>query len=505
MASVDHPQLWHCNNCGHSYYAFRDFPYPLLPQHLANTNNAPQPEELRALDTTLSTSSVGLAQDLDTLNNDITSLVRTYKALDKRREELELRLRACKSIASPLRRVPPEIIEEIIDWATAGTAVTLDTDDMIWACSGVSQMWRSVALSTPRFWSRIYINLDLHWFEGTSGYYYAEECVQTILSRAKHHPLSFEFSFEAYLGPVQSIASGCLELFVEHASQWREVSLTIPKTFLYILAPVRDCIPILERLTVYLGDSEVEIPAPIPAVKCFQNAPALHDVEVDSDLQYPRVLPWSQITEYTDLDASSTEWLGMMPNILSLDLSSPFFEGQTEEMELKKLRRLKLFGTSNIIKYLTLPALQELVVPIWGAELDLMIDLVERSQCCITELGFHLGGPRFAPDATTALIKFLKSLPSLRVLDLSQFQVENACSLLVPMMEDVRLLPTLTELILPSIHKLINAFEVLIPFFRQRRKGDRPIESVVFAGPWEPLSSEFKSLQQDGLCISFRA
>ena len=483
---------WRCKNCGHSY-AVGQVSHP-VPQHLLTTNNPPSETELVYLNDILPAATVEVAQELATLNDDIEALQKTLETLKARRPEFEARLLAYKSIISPVRRVPPEIVAEIIDLATVGRPVTLDTQKGIWSLSHVSHMWRSVALSNSFFWSTIYIE-----FSKLNDC--AAERVQAILLRTDNHPLSFELFFGYGMKASQYVARIIIEEFVRHASQWCEASLTIPSSLVYTLAALKNHIPNLQGLHLGLYEDVGHL---IRCITYFRNAPALRKVSFNSFLLHPQLFPWSQITEYSAgySSGSCMRSLKLLPNLLDLRLDQQYSDGTTA-LELKKLCRLDVSQSENLISHLTLPSLQELIVPLHSHDFPSIMNLINRSECRITALTFegHLGDTDIVTDVYK-LVEFFKSFPSLSVLNLSSHSartITTICNLFVSDTAD--LLPILTELILPWG----DFIRPLVSFLHGRR--DNPSTSAIkivrFTGPYHRLPPELQSLVHDGLNISF--
>ena len=493
---------WHCN-CGHSY-AVGQVSHR-IPQHLFTTNNPPSETELNYI----LPATVEVAQELATLNDDIESLQKTLETLKARCSELEARLLAYKSIISPLRRVPPEIVREIIGWATVGRPVTLDTEEGIWSYSRISHMWRSVVISTPPFWSTIHIIAP----SSPIGYDHAIDCVNTILSQTGTHLLSLDFYYSECIETTRHLALQLLELFIQHASQWRKVSLTIPDTpdFVNILNFSKDRVTCLEDLFLELYIYACGFGSDEPVI-CFRNAPALRRVSfntpnrtLDSMTDF---FPWVQITKYkADMcTCSSWEWefLQLMPNLLDLQLDGQYilYNKPTSRLVLKKLCRLDLFRSKDFVDCLILPALQDVAVCLEDCEV--MIDLIKRSECHITTLTFRQGGGALFTK-TGPLVKLFQSLPSLSTLKLFEqpVMIPYLFSVLIrARKQGFSLLPALTELILPAEIERIDA----LVFFLQQRvdsSSTLPIKSVVFIGPSQPpLPPALLSLQHDGLHIS---
>ena len=512
MASVN----WRCKNCGHDY-TVNQISYPPIPQHLLTTNDPPSDTELDSLNDIIPIAIADIGQELVTLNDDIESLQKTLQALQARRTEVEARLLECRSVVSPIRYVPPEILKEIISEATIGEPVPLDNKKGIWSYSRVSRMWRSVTVSTPVFWSTIHVHAPT----SLNSFNRVVECLRTILSRTKECPLSLDFYHYDLLEPRYDWALKLLESLVLHAPQWRRVSLTMPDTahFVHVLNSMKDRVTCLEELSLILREDEYHVfGVNRQSVACFRNAPALRRVSFNDrptlqnlDMQYIDFIPWSQITEYKADSAFETDCLlslKSLPNLTYLQLHAQRvhpYHPIPDNVELQKLYWLDVSGSRGIIRRLTLPALQQLTIPLASDEFSPIMNLIRRSECCIITL--ILDGSR-GPLNTNALVIFLKSLPSVSTLDLSSQSPENItilCNILIQSTrENATLLPALTELILPGkqIHDFVDP---LVSFLQQRGDSSSavPVKSVVFTGPYQPLPPELLPLQCDELHISF--
>ena len=497
-------QAWHCQNCSYDY-VLED----LLPEYLFSTNEPLLAEELLDLKDTLSTTSTDLMWDIATVNMQLASLDEKRQVLCSRLAEMELRLSTYKSISSPLRRFPSEIITEIISWATATDDVTLDTRYGIWAFSRVCQRWREVALSTSSFWSRIFIDIDRR-FTSEHKVNRLQECVNTILSRTGNHALSLRFAYDPENGYARDAADSSIHLFVEHAPQWREVSFTIPGESFAFLRSVEGRISILQKLDLHFHSN---LDGECVEGRYFSYAPSLQKVSFCSDLVYPELipLPWSQITEYkaSGIKGDALESLKLMPNLIFLTLEFPQKKEKLRpELKLKKLRKLKVLKGAHVVAVLTLPDLDELTICLSSSELTAMIHLVERSDCHIVTLTIEEHWEEGTPDLDI-LTAFLHVLPEVLVLDLSREETENIFNLLWLMVtapEDHCLLPKLAELILPPIDDCVasDLHDIIIRLAHRRIPETLcAITNVVFVGEPQPLPVELSSLQRDGLRVSF--
>ena len=541
---------WSCRNCGHRY-TVDDVTYPSLPQHLTTTNNPPLQQEFLDLKDTL--DAVDFVKEVAALDTEIASLLRTLDALHARRAKMETRVRACKSITSPLRRFPAELILEIMDWATC-VANGIDTVERetvswyqtgIWVYSQVCQRWRAIALSTPAFWSKLSIHLDAYTPPVYKQVIPSIHRLEMILSRSADHLLSLKFYLSYTMtdydyNPTIATAHHLLVSLVKHSERWYNASLTLPCNSLNQLRSVQNRIPNLQCLTLQVDDDNdfVQFLSVDDAdIRHFRNAPALRKVEFEIPSMMSLSIPWSQITECSVLSDANFDFLSkvrVMHGLTSLvicwqDLQDEdSFQDGPLPIVLSSLRKLEVMSSRGLVSNITLPALQELKVHI--TQLGPVTALIQRSGCRITELDFFPNDRDETSDPST--LQFLRVIASVSVVDLSGEPVSNIfqlCKFLVSPEEHDCLLPSLTKLILPR--KLLvppvdrdadpidadptNPIGLVIRFLRQRRDPQfislttRAIESVVFVGFGDPqplsLFPELQSLERDGLHILFKS
>lgn len=145
-----------------------------------------------------------------------------YISQGARRDEQLALIRSCKTILSPSRRIPREVIAEILCHALdtrtmSPTAVTLDTTQGPWPFTQVSRLWREVAVELPELWSSIRISPKL--WPGSRlprSQKNAPALMASLMQRSKARLLHGEFSdSELDLGPI----------FSTHSSRFRTLKL----------------------------------------------------------------------------------------------------------------------------------------------------------------------------------------------------------------------------------------------------------------------------------------
>ncbi|XP_006463425.1 hypothetical protein AGABI2DRAFT_45856, partial [Agaricus bisporus var. bisporus H97] len=97
---------------------------------------------------------------MHSINSDIASIQAVLQHLSLERSSLEKSYDTHVSVLSPIRRLPNELLSEILlsrghdILFPAETLPSLTNlyDDSLWLILQVCALWRSIALSTPLFW-----------------------------------------------------------------------------------------------------------------------------------------------------------------------------------------------------------------------------------------------------------------------------------------------------------------------------------------------------------------
>ncbi|KAJ7780076.1 hypothetical protein DFH07DRAFT_713672, partial [Mycena maculata] len=120
---------------------------------LLATNEPPQAAEIPLVESVVSKTAVRLAF----LDAEMARLRDRLNQLDEERTELSDYHARNTGILSPLRRVPPEVLDEIFSWSLPSVTEALDrgfnTNNSPWVLSHISSRWRAIALSIPSLWS----------------------------------------------------------------------------------------------------------------------------------------------------------------------------------------------------------------------------------------------------------------------------------------------------------------------------------------------------------------
>ncbi|KAK6966780.1 hypothetical protein R3P38DRAFT_3512167 [Favolaschia claudopus] len=345
---------------------------------------------------------------------------------------LQSRIRDLRTILSTIRRLPAEILSEILRASTvAEESLPLDLSCRKrhiapWRFAHVCRFWRETALGDPHLWSRIQIIAhEMNW-----------EKQDLLFDLRAQIRLSGEVSLSVVLDlryveeddEDQSIdyeiLMDVLRVLLPSSNRWSRFTLRVENLDYYfpLLSGVQNQLHRLDylRLEGWHRVSEGE------NLELFENTPRLRQVDFSSlhliasynDLGIEwRNLTWLELSaeENTLLDI-----LSQIPDLVKLGIGNVESFGPLlprENISLEKLLRLTI-RDSSIIQYLTTPTLEHL--HFMNGNVEDIQELVHRSRCCIRTLDLDFHGSAFYHDPANVVL-LLQNLPQLDHLSLNDF------------------------------------------------------------------------------------
>ncbi|KAJ7623625.1 hypothetical protein FB45DRAFT_111411 [Roridomyces roridus] len=253
-------------------------PWTLVRCHeLAKTNEPPNAAELDFMRPLLSK----IAARLTRLDSEMTQLKDQLQRLEAERRKLAEYHAQHAPVASPLRRVPPEILSEIFSWSLpAIDEVKWDASALKqspWVLTRVSSLWRRTAISIPSLWSSI------NWSD------YASPppplpMIQAQVDRAR----MLRISFSAHESKEKATQVKVFEFLSQHSARWVDLDLQMTAALVPHLAALRGRLPSLQRLWLQWDTEESE--AAVDSMDCFQTASSLVG-STPNHASYPSLSP----------------------------------------------------------------------------------------------------------------------------------------------------------------------------------------------------------------------
>ena len=319
--------------------------HQLMEANLASLlehNNPPSPS-IRDAVKGLTTEPL---KELGKKDGEIQDVVRSIEELEDQCDGLTKALEEYSPILSPIRQMPAEIIQDIFYYCLPShrnPVMSNSEAPLLLMC--VCKSWRSIALSSPRIWSRLHIPMPFFRVWSTAlpqapSWAYSQphvvadqreaeeryrrimsqrrQIVESWLSRSGTCPLSISLSFSSetlFPGDLRSTDDGndLVQIFTSIFSAQRLEDLEISAPFevyeaLESKISVND-IPILKRLRLSFSSS-LFTPHPSPPRKqvVLLQAPALQQVSIVAESVH-LLDPTSALLTWTNLTHLSSHYV----------------------------------------------------------------------------------------------------------------------------------------------------------------------------------------------------
>ncbi|KAJ6556635.1 hypothetical protein DFH09DRAFT_1491284 [Mycena vulgaris] len=284
-----------CKACGHNAMLWK--PNPLLdPTHITQLHDVLRSDTYTpAAEAHFRRVISEAPSELAIYDAEMENLQRALVKLVADRDTLRSHLNGCRSVFSPVRRLPAELLVDIFDMCAPpcagdfiGTETAADELDRLskWYLLQISQVcsrWNAVTMGTPRLWSTIVVNLTL-WNETPASSALFLDRLESSLERGGSYALTLKV---ALVGGHPTERPVC-EALVKHSRRWRDVHV-INFGSLEHLAGVKGNLPLLEDLHITdHGSFAVD-------TDFFEVAPRLKNVIFDGLFSRIPKFPWEQL------------------------------------------------------------------------------------------------------------------------------------------------------------------------------------------------------------------
>ncbi|KAK0194968.1 hypothetical protein F5146DRAFT_1132390 [Armillaria mellea] len=254
----------------------------------------------------------------------IEVLQAVLNTIHEQRTLFESRIKRHKMALAPIRKIPTELIAEIMLFAVAeATAISPNGQPCSSAAnivplrlSRVCRSWRETALFLQPLWTRLYLSSDQQ---------HGSELLQTWLDRSGQRGLHFHVKLTSR--PTHS-RHRLVQALIAHSRRWHTIHLYTSDSTLGLFRNIRGHLPLLTEVKLVISRPE-NIAG--NATDIFVDTPLLRSFHISSQEFWRTVpifqIPWNQLNAYSVDDAGihdCIEYLNQAPNLVECRLLSRF-------------------------------------------------------------------------------------------------------------------------------------------------------------------------------------
>jgi hypothetical protein len=326
-----------------------------------------------------------------------------------------------RGVVSPLRVLPPEILQEVFLFfgETKPESQWTTVADVPWVLGQVCQTWRKNALALSSLWAHL-PTMDLSSSDMSMRTKTQLEYLEELLRRSRSAPLDiylFSLGFKGLSHPV-------VDLVIQHCERWEVITIKIDISLLHRFREIKGRLPNLKNLSLYLSGYGSDL----PTIDMFEGAPELRQVDVGGPFLADLSLPFSQLAHYKD----------------KMRMRNSITRVVTSANSLEALTILELCETSSTppIPAVTLPYLRKLQVKFCCTRPDFLNNLRIPAIEEIQMVSYHDRG-----GLLSSLISIVSNSPEPCPLKVLRFRTHAVQEGQLP--DLLQLTPQLTNLNMP--------------------------------------------------------
>ncbi|KAK0204839.1 hypothetical protein DFS33DRAFT_700695 [Desarmillaria ectypa] len=314
---------------------------------------------------------------LDMVERKIEALQAVLDTLRDQKSLLKSRIKRQKMALAPIRKIPAELIAEIILLAVAeATAISANGQSYssavnivpLWL-SHVCRSWRETALFLQPLWTHLYLSSDQK---------YGSELLQTWLDRSGQRGLHFHVKLTSRPTHGQH---HFVQSLVAHSRRWHTMHLYASGSTLAHLGDIRGHLPLLTDVKLAISSPE-DIAGSVTDI--FIDAPLLRSFRISSQEFWRTApifqIPWHQLNAFSVDDAGihdCIEYLNQAPNLVQCRLLSRFAPVLPTVMVVHEHLRSLSLCDYRLLNHLHASQLEELEVKWMSQEIYPMYQAIE--------------------------------------------------------------------------------------------------------------------------------
>ncbi|KAG7445449.1 uncharacterized protein BT62DRAFT_1077098 [Guyanagaster necrorhizus] len=333
-----------------------------------------------------------IRQDIHKLESHVAAFDLAIRGLQKHKNRVNHNLRMYHSLFAPIRRLPLDVLIHIFQLLPVDT---IDPNSTPWILGLVCYSWRSVYLSVPTLWSRIFIDIRA----GAELRPQSVSMLHTSLSRSQRSPLTISASYDNQSSPISPFLFSILDLLISHLSRWSVVEFHIPRLSYHIfdrLGPL----PMLRTINVTLDPRVV----PLGTRDLLMHSPQLRAVSLTAIPLSSVDLPLSRLSSLDGVIQTPEHLFNILNEAKGLEAltisSSKFLSGHPScgTLTVPNICRLhfRSVPVQEISNSLLFPNLKYLVLgahsgaqPYSSSDIRSVVNMIERSQCPLRSLSLN--------------------------------------------------------------------------------------------------------------------
>ncbi|KAK0440736.1 hypothetical protein EV421DRAFT_760768 [Armillaria borealis] len=328
----------------------------------------------------LDSDKMWIQQDIIIFKRDILLINEKIASLISQRDILRQRLTRYKSVLSPIRCLPRDIMIEIFSQTIHPSTSCLDVSQGLWPLCHVSSSWRKILMSTPYLWSTIILTPPYK-------FRHSKIILAEHLLRSQSHPLRVTITQER---TVTIMVSQVCDMVLQASDRWLSANLNLDPFYASRrLNSMYGCLPLLEdvHLTVFFVD-EGTISA---GRDVFSITPSLRRADLPFAIHFtPR--NGSRLTHLccTIRSLEDIQSIFQAPSLIECKLilhkANKVYDGP---LLCNDTIQALWVNDMDILDILTLRALKKLIIRYVGGDdaVRSLVNFLGRSSCSLLELG----------------------------------------------------------------------------------------------------------------------
>ncbi|KAL0958101.1 hypothetical protein HGRIS_000272 [Hohenbuehelia grisea] len=465
------------------FFTGSKIPAPIVPSypHLLHSNNIPSIIEAATVQSDVELLDREGAMVAEELAEATTYLDRIRAVRDR----LQMARHRQNILLSPIRRLPPGILEKI--FLNCLGELELCYTNPPWTCSHVCRQWRTVALATPELWSTIVTPM----YPDENNVAISMKRIELMLQRSGLAPLTIEWQPHHYHGRnAHATSLSLLQLLVPHSHRWHSLKLKLPNDarLLQTLKGLVGRLPNLRFLRIFafhdIGSSIKEFAADSKLetlhmsgnqtlLKLQLSVRHLRHLTIQSEASYP---VWEYLQGAEELRSLKISHIWIAPS------ESLKTKARSKRLCLPRLTHLTIHSFPlDMLDYFTCPSLEVLEFKAYyrykkapfGPDLCNFLRRTRRNIRSFTLNDF----PALSDQTMRGIVK---ALPAVEHLNISNSQAScNAFFEPQGRADTGGSFPCLTQL---DLYRCQAAAEILLDFIEERVAGSSPTLQKVSIG-----------------------